>query len=54
MLVLFGNASGKPDPIDLDPGTEGCLYVTGPRSTYNHDAGDAGERRALESLGAGR
>lgn len=39
LLVSFGNASGKPDPIDLLVlGQKGCLYVTRPSlHVYNHD-----------------
>jgi NADPH2:quinone reductase len=39
LLVSFGNASGKPDPIDvLLLGHKGCLYVTRPSlHVYNHD-----------------
>ena len=42
MLVSFGNASGKPDPIDLlTLGQKGCLYVTRPSlHVYNHDAAE--------------
>ena len=38
MLVSFGNASGKPDPIDLlTLGQKGCLFVTRPTlHVYNH------------------
>lgn len=39
MLVSFGNASGKPDPIDLLAlGQKGCLFVTRPSlHVYNHE-----------------
>ncbi len=42
MLVAFGNASGKADPIDLlTLSQKGCLYVTRPSlHVYNHDRGD--------------
>lgn len=42
MLVAFGNASGKADPIDLlTLSQKGCLYVTRPSlHVYNHDRAD--------------
>jgi NADPH2:quinone reductase len=42
MLVSFGNASGKPEPIDLlTLGQKGCLFVTRPTlHVYNHERGE--------------
>ena len=42
MLVSFGNASGKPDPIDvLSLGQKGCLFLTRPSlHVYAHDRTD--------------
>lgn len=48
LLVSFGNASGKPDPIDLlTLGQKGCLYATRPSlHVYNHDTHEMRESAA--------
>jgi NADPH2:quinone reductase len=48
LLVSFGNASGKPDPIDLLAlGQKGCLYATRPSlHVYNHDGAEMRESAA--------
>jgi NADPH:quinone reductase len=42
MLVSFGNASGKPDPVDvLSLGQKGSLFLTRPSlHVYNHDTAE--------------
>jgi NADPH2:quinone reductase len=48
LLVAFGNASGKPDPIDLlTLGQKGSLYATRPSlHVYNHDPAELQESAA--------
>lgn len=57
LLVSFGNASGKPDPIDvLSLGQKGSLYVTRPSlHVYAHDTAEMRSIAAglFSALGAG-
>lgn len=57
MLVSFGNASGKPDPIDvLQLGQKGCLYLTRPSlHVYAHAASEmrAGAAALFEVIASG-
>lgn len=57
LLVAYGNASGKPDPLDLlTLGQKGSLYATRPSlHVYNHDASELRESASalFAMLGSG-